>query len=115
MLHFPDFDVSANVVVEGLIKFATALIERLPKKDRAAVRKQLETAGLVRLATDADIREYDPKIEEIRRKIGPTPKRRTMSVAARKRIAAAQKKRWAAVKQQRSKLKKRIGPKKKVH
>jgi hypothetical protein len=115
MLQFPDLDVSANVVVEGIVKLVTALIERLPKKDRAAVRKQLETAGLIRLATDAEIKEYDPKIEEIRRKIGPAPKRRTMSVAARKRIAAAQKKRWAAVKQKRSKSKKRVGPKKKAH
>jgi hypothetical protein len=42
-------------------------------------------------------KKIDERIKEIRAQLGgPSPKRRTLSVAARKRIAAAQRKRWAA-------------------
>jgi hypothetical protein len=60
--------------------------------------------------------EIDEKMAELRRQIGgrdgqparksvavdlaePTPKKRTMSAAGRRRIAAAQRKRWAALKE----------------
>jgi cell division septum initiation protein DivIVA len=46
-------------------------------------------------------KKIDERIREVRAQLaggainGDTPKRRKLSVAARKRIAAAQKKRWA--------------------
>jgi hypothetical protein len=105
-----DIDITASVV-EGILKFATAIMERLPKKERAAVQKRLDS--LVRPATDAEIKEYDPKVKALSAKFG-APKRRTMSAAARKRISAAQKKRWATIKQKQTKRKKRAAPKKKM-
>jgi hypothetical protein len=64
----------------------------------STVRSKISAAGRARIA-EAQRQRW----AKLKRKSGPTLKKRTMSVAARKRIAAAQRARWAKVKAGRRK------------
>ena len=64
--------------------------------------KDLSMLSMALVGYELEKKKIDERIREVRAQLagqpsidGQTPKRRKLSVAARKRIGAAQKKRWA--------------------